>query len=327
MARLACFSTSAIAPGDRLARWDAALWNQVVPARTLSNGGLFDGDARHARLGSIHLFSIVASAHRFESAGTIGHAEHNDLALLVVQSIGAAIVAQGGREIALAAGAWAICDADRPFSITSALEGKQMLLLIPRGRLGGSACLPNHLVRDYGAAGGTARLLPSYVAGLFDEIGVIADSNCDELADVAAQLVRLSLLEARHATPSISMRETLRLRVKDYVRRNLRDPALTIERVAAAFGCTKRHLHKVFSGDEDTLSRFIWTQRLESCREALRNPLLSRHSITEIAFMWGFNNSAHFSKSFKERFGIPPGSVRRSAGAANSRPVRLQAAA
>ncbi len=110
------------------------------------------------------------------------------------------------------------------------------------------------------------------------------------------------------------MRETLRLRVKDYVRRNVRDPALSIDRVATAFGCTKRHLHKVFSGDEMTLSQFVWSERLERCREALSNPRMAQHSITEIAFMWGFNNSAHFSKTFKERFGAPPGLFRERSG-------------
>jgi AraC-like DNA-binding protein len=189
------------------------------------------------------------------------------------------------------------------------------------------AAFGNNVARNFGDASGTARLLPCYLASLFEELSGVAAGNCSELADMAAQLVRLALLEARQATTPISMRETLRLRVKDYVRRNLRDPALSIDRVALAFGCTKRHLHKVFTGDETTLSQFIWAQRLESCREALRNPHLLRHSITEIAFMWGFNNSAHFSKAFKERFGLPPGIFRgRGSAPADAGPL-LHAAA
>lgn len=313
MPQLACFSAKDVVPHQRLARWDAQLWSSVAPFRTRSSRAAFEGDARHARLGSAHLFHIAATAHRLERHAVVDAAARCDLAMLVVQRSGTATLAQGGRDVVLAPTAWAICDVDRPFVLVSEEKGSQLLLLIPRDRLGVGSGLAGVIARDFGAAGGTARLLPRYLAGLLDELATVAEGNCGELADIAVQLVRLALLEARQAAPPISMRETLRLRIKDYVRRNLRDPALSIDRVAAAFGCTKRHLHKVFTGDEATLSQFIWAQRLESCREALRNPHLARHSITEIAFMWGFNNSAHFSKSFKERFGVPPGIFRERA--------------
>jgi AraC-like DNA-binding protein len=35
--------------------------------------------------------------------------------------------------------------------------------------------------------------------------------------------------------------------------------------------------------------------------------------VTEIAFRWGFKDSAHFSRSFKREFGISPSEVRRNA--------------
>ena len=36
----------------------------------------------------------------------------------------------------------------------------------------------------------------------------------------------------------------------------------------------------------------------------LASPLHSHRTITEIAFAWGFNNSAHFNRLFKERYGL-----------------------
>lgn len=327
MAALAYFSTREVAPRERLVQWDARLWTPVAPFQTESAGTPFEADAGYARLGPVHLFRIAATAHRLTRAAIIDRGDRRGLATLVMQRRGTAIVGQSGRNVTLNPGAWTICDADRAFVIDNPGEGEQLILLIPRDRLGLGSGLANYTARHFGDAAGTARLLPRYLAGLFDEMAAVADGNGGELADLAAQLVRLALFEARQATPPISMRETLRLRVKDYVRRNLRDPALSIERVATAFGCTKRHLHKVFTGDEMTLSHFIWAQRLDSCRDALRNAQLARHSITEIAFMWGFNNSAHFSKAFKERFGLPPGIYRERAAASDTAPMILHAAA
>jgi AraC-like DNA-binding protein len=297
---------------ERLSVWDARLWRAFLPVQTQAIGNQFEGEARFASVGLLHLVRITADRHRVErlideQRGVSG------LVQLIVQRKGSAQITQFGREAILAPGEWTICDADRPFVVASGDESEQIILLLPRDRVTtGANDLALHAARTFGEAGvgGTARLLPSYLATLFDEIGAVEDSACDELVDMAAQLARLALSEARRSIPTVTRRETLRLRVKDYIRRNLRDPALSIDRVANAFRCTKRHLHKVFSEDATTLNQFIWAERLNRCRESLSNPSLMRHSITEVAFMWGFNNSAHFSKAFKERFGSPPGIFR-----------------
>lgn len=58
-------------------------------------------------------------------------------------------------------------------------------------------------------------------------------------------------------------------------------------------GCGKGNLHKLFRDEAETLGEYIWQARLA-------------RSITEIAFSWGFNISPHFSRVFKERYGLSP---------------------
>jgi len=55
-----------------------------------------------------------------------------------------------------------------------------------------------------------------------------------------------------------------------------------------------------------SVSDWIRVQRLAHCKDDLANPLLDRKSITEIAFFWGFNDSAHFSRAFRQEFGMSP---------------------
>ncbi len=66
-------------------------------------------------------------------------------------------------------------------------------------------------------------------------------------------------------------------------------------------------------GDEggDTVAAAIRRFRLDRCREELEDRRQRARSITEIAFRWGFNDSAHFSRVFKARFGMSPRAVRR----------------
>ena len=47
-------------------------------------------------------------------------------------------------------------------------------------------------------------------------------------------------------------------------------------------------------------------RRLSHCAASLRDPSQAHRSITDICFSYGFNSTSHFSRLFKERFGIAP---------------------
>lgn len=131
------------------------------------------------------------------------------------------------------------------------------------------------------------------------------------LGDAAIELAKLAVIEQRCTRRGETVRETMRARIQAYIQRNLTDPDLTIERIAERMQCTKRYLHKVFSDEDETLNQYIWSQRLELCRARLSQPELAGSSITEVAFDCGFSNAAHFSRSFRARFGECPRVYRR----------------
>ena len=56
---------------------------------------------------------------------------------------------------------------------------------------------------------------------------------------------------------------------------------------------------------------YILRRRLEECARQMANPAWGVHTLTEIAFAWGFNSAAHFTRTFHERFGMPPREYRR----------------
>jgi AraC-like DNA-binding protein len=45
---------------------------------------------------------------------------------------------------------------------------------------------------------------------------------------------------------------------------------------------------------------------LVACRRDLVYPRLASRSVSGIAFSWGFNEAAPFSRSFKEQYGLTP---------------------
>ena len=79
----------------------------------------------------------------------------------------------------------------------------------------------------------------------------------------------------------------------------------------------------MFEDEDQTLDRFIWQMRLERCSEALRNAAGRRISVSEIAFAWGFNSSAHFCRAFKAQYEMSPREFQRREAERASASARL----
>ena len=82
-------------------------------------------------------------------------------------------------------------------------------------------------------------------------------------------------------------------------------------RVGLHNAVSTRHLHNLFQHSGTTVTRWIWERRLKAAREDILNPVMMEKSITEIAYQRGFNDSAHFSRTFKSRFDLAPSQLRK----------------
>ncbi|WP_420717566.1 helix-turn-helix transcriptional regulator [Emcibacter sp.] len=69
-------------------------------------------------------------------------------------------------------------------------------------------------------------------------------------------------------------------------------------------------LYKVFSETGHTVAGYIRQQRLINARVELGKPSAQDISITVLAFRCGFNDTSHFSKAFRQEFGISPSECR-----------------
>lgn len=93
----------------------------------------------------------------------------------------------------------------------------------------------------------------------------------------------------------------------------LRDPNLTIAELATQLHLSVSSIHRAFDGASDTPAAWIWTQRLEAVRKELGDPQHSHRTISDLATEWGFVDAAHFSRTFKARFGCTPRAYRLAA--------------
>jgi AraC-like DNA-binding protein len=97
-----------------------------------------------------------------------------------------------------------------------------------------------------------------------------------------------------------------------YIEDNLRDPELTPASIAAGLRLSTRYLRTIFSVSGEKVSAYILRRRLEECARQMCNPAWHGHTLIEIAFSWGFNSAAHFTRCFRDRFGVAPRDYRRT---------------
>ncbi|MFD0592018.1 helix-turn-helix transcriptional regulator [Catellatospora coxensis] len=76
--------------------------------------------------------------------------------------------------------------------------------------------------------------------------------------------------------------------------------------MAATHNISVRHLYAVLSRSGISLGDWIRTRRLAECRRELAGPNGRLRTIAAIGRSWGFTDATHFSKVFKQAYGISP---------------------
>jgi AraC family transcriptional regulator len=112
-------------------------------------------------------------------------------------------------------------------------------------------------------------------------------------------------LRSHSETPDPSFTYVQRVnRAVDYVLANL-DGSLKLDVVASAAGFSPFHFHRVFQAAMgETLNHFVKRVRLDRSLKIISHD--PARSLTDIALDCGFSSSSDFSRSFKQRFGVPP---------------------
>ena len=317
MAELLC--TSTVAPRERLSMWADLICDvyvrldcqaRVAPER-------FGGSIRRGRLATLDLSQVTSRAqHVFRTPRQIAKATE-DYFLVSIQTAGTGGVRQDGRETVLRPGDFALYDSTRPYELLFDGDFQQFVLMLPgqllRSQMRGTEHLTATAVCGRRGAG---HLLIGMIETLWRDIDALEPASADAVADSVRHILVAGLRTlpaAQHCEVS-NLTALYRDQARAYVRQHLRDPRLSVGMVAAGLRLSPSTVHRAFQGEPCSLAHWIWTERLEAIKRDLADPALQRQSVSAIAFGWGFNDAAHFSRAFKERFGLTPREFRASVG-------------
>ncbi|MCJ2055239.1 helix-turn-helix domain-containing protein [Methylobacterium sp. J-048] len=103
-------------------------------------------------------------------------------------------------------------------------------------------------------------------------------------------------------------------RAKAYIEAHLGDPNLDPPQLSAAIGVSVHQLQELFHERGQHVSDWIWQRRLEVAADRLADPACAHMPLGTLAGGCGFSNRSHFSRRFKDRFGLAPSEFRHAVG-------------
>ena len=303
------FSTKLIPEASRIDAWE---WN----ARQFCGGCRFRFPNRRAFHGSIETWTVGGLELSLFSSSSLSFAKfpiesrhpENMFCTVITQLEGIRSYTQNGAGVILNSGDTTLIDSAFPWSSDGPGSDVRLYMRVPRwvmeDRLQTTTIPTARRISGLSTLGATLFHLAN---SLYRETDGLSQKEGTAIVEAYFDILSacVGLCKPDRDADNRTTRE-LCLRVENFIAEHLAEPTLRPAPIAAAAGISVRHLHRLFARKGRTVGDWIRERRLEQCRNDLSDARLRDRTITDIAFHWGFSESAHFSRSFKELFGICP---------------------
>lgn len=299
---------------DQIQIWDSTLWQAMGGLRSsLIGEAPFFGRARFQDAGHVKICELASSPVCVVRDKGSATNEDREFIKIALQLSGRSRFTQADREVLLDGAGWTFYDTGQPYQVINLTQVHQLVLLVPKAQLHFSAHqLKQYSICKFGVSPGVSGIFHNYIKTILTDGALATADERAALGDVAANLLNLSIAHEARGTAIVSANETLQFQIKHYINKNLTDPDLSAQKIAVHFGYSKRHIHRVFAGNDLSLADYILRARLQKCAQALRSSASRPRTVGDIAFYWGFNNLSHFSRSFRHYFGCTPSTYRQN---------------
>jgi AraC-like DNA-binding protein len=283
----------------------------------------FHGRVLSATIGAVQLSNVAVSGDVTvrRTPQLIARADH-DYLKVGVQLHGRTVVSQDGREAVLTPGDYAVWDTMRPYTLNRSGISEMLVVVFPREMI---RLAPQQLsgltARRVNRQQGVAASVSPFLVELGKRVHLLNRSGGLYLADAVLDMLASSFAEQLSTgEPVEAGGRGLYVRVRAHIEQQLADPSLTASAVAAAHHISVRYLQKLFENEGETVAGWIRARRIAHCRRDLADPQFAQLPVSSIAARWGLTNAAHFSRLFKNVYGLSPTEYRAQALSTRGRP-------
>lgn len=290
------FRTHDLPGSRRLAGWEEHNARALVGLRAQPFGDRpFDGTEVNLTLPRLQLARVTGSPHAVErDVGQIATHPADGVIVYFALAGDARFHHRGGSGL-IVPGQGLVLDGDQPFQRSFAGGLTELVLKAPRAVLReirrGPVKPRVFDVRDDAHARALVSTLSNALRG---------GTDWDGLEDVATGLLGKLLGGDCSAAADLAAAHA-------FIAAHLSEQDLSASRIAAAIGYSERHLSRLFSKSGQSVPQAILTARLDAARRMLAETV----TLAEVAARNGFVSQAHFSRTYRARFGTTPRQDRR----------------
>lgn len=308
------FSTAGTPARERSRHWEQVISGTYFPLDlTFREAERFDGELAVWQLGSASLSRLTTDALCYRRQRHHLLHERDQHYLVTVPTASDIAFKQCGSSIQCKPGGFILERSHEPYEFCYPEANDLWVLKLPDEMLAGRIRGPDRFCSmTFDAGSGAGGLFADMLQLIPQRFDTLTPEARGALAQQLADLLVLALKNDERALTSngSTVREAHLSRIEGFVRQQLHNPELGPDMIAAGCGISTRYLHDLFRDTNQTLGQWIRDQRLTACRESLADPACGR-TVAEIAYSWGFNDQAQFSRIFKAAFEMTPTEYRR----------------
>lgn len=307
-----------VAPRDREEAWGEILSTTLMPMSIRvprDSAPRFRGRIRRQWLDDLALldcrtdpFTGSRGRSRIDSAA-------GGFVAILMDVTGYEHVTQRGVTVRLEVGGGVVLNSGQPMAFDVPVPYRKRCLVVPVEALAETGA-----PQPTGACVELPRSQPAValLGGYLDALSRTLPAMCG-VARTAARNAALELvagaLRSDTTVDGAGVAPALRASMDRWIDRHLLDPSLSPAAIAAAHAVSVRTVYRLFGSGGATFGAVVRSRRLARARTELA---LGQRSLSAIANRWGFADASHFSRSFKDAFGMSPSAYRAQAAARTS---------
>lgn len=305
---LGSFSTDLVPVSDRLEAWR---WNaQQVCGECrfqFPKRFPFHGSIEARRVAGLELTLFSSSPVSFRKFPIVSLNSESRACIVITQLAGIQRYGQDGKVAMLKPSDTTLIDSGRAWSSDSRGDCARLYLRVPYFLMEGQLGLkPIPIARRILGTSGLGTMLFGLATSLYRQARELSSEEGAAAVTAYFRILSACVGEWKAPLAGPKVRDMAWARIASYIEAHLPETDLGPMKIASTMGISVRHVHRIFSSKGCSVADWIRERRLRQCRSDLSDPRLAQKNITDIAFFWGFNDSAHFSRSFKQQYGISP---------------------